>query len=127
MGVRLTLQKRVEPSPWLPPLLPLLSILLALLLGAGVLSLAHTDPWEAYREMVVGAFGDLYALSETLVKATPLVLTGLGVALAFRMRFWNIGAEGQLYMGAMGATWVALSYTDLPAPLLQALMLLVGG
>ncbi len=122
----LTLEKRLEPAPWLPYLLPLVSLILSLLCGAVVLFLTGTSPWEAYREMALGAFGSLYGFSETLVKATPLLLTGLGVALAFRMLFWNIGAEGQLYMGAMGATWVALSYSDLPAPLLQTLMLLAG-
>jgi general nucleoside transport system permease protein len=76
--------------------------------------------------MARGAFGGFYSLSETLVKATPLLLTGLGVGLAFRLGFWNIGAEGQFYLGAMGGTWVALGYADLPALLLQPLMILGG-
>ena len=87
-------------------------------------SWAHTQ--EACQEMARGAFGSVYGLSETLVKATPLLLAGLGVGVAFRADFWNIGAEGQLYMGAMGGTWMALTYPGLPAPLLQPLMIVTG-
>ncbi len=58
--------------------------------------------------MVQGAFGSAYAISETLVRATPLMLTGLAVSIAFRMLFWNIGAEGQLAMGAFAASGVAI-------------------
>src|SRR5262249_9700508 len=103
-----------------------LAIVIGLLSGAILLWLMGTYPWEAYREMAQGAFGSIYSLSETLVKASPLLLAGLGVGLAFRSGFWNIGAEGQLYMGAMGGAWVALTYFGLSAPLLQPLMIVVG-
>ncbi len=73
-----------------------------------------------------GAFGNSYALSETLVKAIPLMLAGLAVSLAFRMKLWNIGAEGQLYMGAFAASGIALSMGELSAWLLLPLMLLMG-
>jgi simple sugar transport system permease protein len=119
-------QKRPEPSPWLSLGLAGLALVIALLLGAMVLALMGIPPWEAYWEMAHGAFGSSYSLSETLVKATPLLLAGLSVGLAFRLGFWNIGAEGQLYVGAMGATWIALSPPDVPAPLLQSLMILLG-
>ncbi len=67
------------------------------------------------------AFGSLYGWSDTTIKATPLILAGLGVSVAFRMRLWNIGAEGQLFIGALAATGVALFL--LPANTPQALML----
>lgn len=86
----------------------MLSLLLGLLAGALLLALLGANPLTTYRAMLVGALGDRYALSETLVKATPLMLTGLAVALAFRMRFWNIGAEGQLAMGGFAAAGIAL-------------------
>jgi ABC-type uncharacterized transport system permease subunit len=127
MSWPLALEKRLDPSPWLPFVLPALAILIGLLMGAILLSLMGTPPWEAYIEMARGAFGSVYSLSETLVKSTPLLFTGLAVGLAFRSGFWNIGAEGQLYMGAMGGTWVALTYPGVPAPLLQPLMIVVGG
>ncbi len=123
MNVPISLARRLEPSPWDAYTLPVLSMALAFLAGGIVLFVAGIDPWEAYRAMAVGAFGSLYGASETLVKATPILLAGLGVALALRMRLWNIGAEGQLYLGAVGAAGVALSNPDLPASLLQPLML----
>jgi ABC-type uncharacterized transport system permease subunit len=120
------LEKRAQPPWWLAYALPTLALAIAFLLGAVMFLLMGTPPWQAYQAMAQGAFGSVYSLAETLVKATPLLLAGLGVALAFRVGFWNIGAEGQLYMGAMGATWVALSYAGLPAPLLQPLMIMAG-
>ncbi len=102
------------------------SVVVALLSGAPILYLIGVDPWTAYRAMVWAAFGDLYGVSETLVKAIPLLLLGLGVGVAFRLGFWNIGAEGQFYLGAVGGTWFALSAPDWPALALQPLMLLMG-
>jgi simple sugar transport system permease protein len=97
-------EKRLEPSAWLSPVLPALAAVIGLLLGAIMLALMGAPPWQAYREMAQGTFDSFYSLSETLVKATPLLLSGLGVGLAFRLGFWNIGAEGQFYLGAMGST-----------------------
>ena len=98
--------------------MPIFSIVLALLFGAVLLALAGANPWQTYRAMLEGAFGtpaqwadgEYYAVVETLVKAVPLMLTGLSVAIAFRMRFWNIGAEGQLVMGGIAAAGVALFF-----------------
>ena len=66
-------------------------------------------PWQAYAHIGQAAFGDLGVFSDTLVKATPLILVGLACSVAFRMKLWNIGAEGQFYMGALGASAVILS------------------
>ena len=71
-------------------------------------SLAGENPLQVYRAMFAGALGDRNGVAETLVKTTPLLLAGLGVAVAFRMQLWNIGAEGQLYWGAIFATGLAL-------------------
>jgi len=106
--VSLRLERRLEPSRSAQYLVPVLSFTAALLFGAVILALAGANPWETYRAMAVGAFGGKYAISETLVKAIPLMLAGLGVSLAFRMLFWNIGAEGQLVMGGFAAAGVAL-------------------
>jgi simple sugar transport system permease protein len=86
----------------------LLSFLLALLFGAIVLALAGENPIAVYSAMASGALGDENGIAETLVKTTPLLLAGLGVAVAFRMQLWNIGAEGQLYLGAIFSTGLAL-------------------
>jgi general nucleoside transport system permease protein len=102
------LERLPAPSPVAAVLVPIASILLALAAGGVIIALAGQNPLAVYGAMLAGALGSRNGLAETLVKTTPLLLTGLGVAVAFRMRLWNIGAEGQLYLGAVFATWVAL-------------------
>ncbi len=115
--------ERVQEQPaWLAWLSPLILIVAALLVGALLLSFAGANPWFVYRRMAELAYGSLYGWSDTTIKATPLILAGLGVSIAFRMRLWNIGAEGQLFLGAFFATGVALHW--LPAQTPTALMLL---
>ena len=104
----LKLEQRMEPSRTANILVPILSILLALAACGVLLLIVGVNPLETYRAMVQGAFGSAYAISETLVRATPLMLTGLAVSVAFRMLFWNIGAEGQLAMGAFAVSGVAI-------------------
>lgn len=106
--MKLVIERRDTSSPLLRFGAPIISIVIALFFAGALLLAAGINPLAAYREILIEAVGSLYGLSETLVKATPLILAGLGVSLAFRMQIWNIGAEGQIYMGAMGATWVAL-------------------
>jgi simple sugar transport system permease protein len=89
-------------------LVSVLSFVLALFFGGIILFLAGESPLQIYGSMFAGAFGDWNGVAETLVKTTPLLLAGLGVAVAFRMQLWNIGAEGQLYLGAIVATGVGL-------------------
>ena len=121
MRLSLKLEKRLQPSRAIALLVPIGSLVLALGFGAILLRLAGADPLLTYRAMLEGALGtpaqwqqgDFYALSETLVKATPLMLCGLAVSIAFRMLFWNIGAEGQLVMGGFAAGAVALWLPDL--------------
>jgi simple sugar transport system permease protein len=96
---------------------------------AGVsLKLGGFDPFQAGAAMVRGSLGGRSALlSVTLVRSVPLILTGLAVALAFRAGVWNIGAEGQLYAGAVAAVWVGLEGGGLPAPILIVAVLLAAG
>jgi general nucleoside transport system permease protein len=117
MPFTLKLEKRLEVSRTATFLVPVISILLALVFGAVLLSLVGANPMENLSSHVGGRLwhprlsGSRVAtttLSKRLVKATPLMLTGLAVAVAFRMRFWNIGAEGQLVMGGIAAAAVAL-------------------
>lgn len=87
---------------------PIVSIAIALFVAGFLLLAAGVNPLAAYKEILIESLGSLYGLSETLVKTTPLIFAGLGVSLAFRMQIWNIGAEGQIYMGALAASGVAL-------------------
>jgi simple sugar transport system permease protein len=96
------------PTRLATTLVSIASLLLALLVGGVVLALAGENPLLVYKAMLRGALGDWNGVAETLVKTTPLLLAGLGVAVAFRMQLWNIGAEGQLYWGAIFATGIGL-------------------
>jgi len=120
------LEKRLTPSPVMVFIIPLVSVLLALLLGAIFLSLTGQKPIAVYTIMFTDSLGSKYGLTETIVKAIPLMLTGLGVSLAFKMKLWNIGAEGQLYMGAMGATWLPLNFPTLPGYIMIPGMIVLG-
>lgn len=100
------LEQRLEVPGWLPLLTSLGSIVFALLVGALILAFVGGDPVNAYVHIFKAAFGDVGVFSDTLVKASPLILTGLACTMAFRMRLWNIGAEGQFFLGAFGATFV---------------------
>lgn len=84
------------------------------------------NPLIAYYEMFKGAWGSKLALSETLVRFTPLLFTGVAVALAFLGRFWNIGAEGQLYLGATVATFFGISFYGIPSYIIIPIMIIAG-
>jgi ABC-type uncharacterized transport system permease subunit len=88
----------------------LLAVVIALLVGAVILLVAGTNPLVAYREMIRGAIGSRFAISQLLVELVPLLIIGLGLALAFRGRVWNIGAEGQFYLGALAGGTVAIVF-----------------
>lgn len=123
--MRFVFERRLKPARWVAFLVPIVSFILALLVGSILLLAAGADPLATYKAMFEGAFGSGYARSETLVKAIPLMLTGLAVSIAFRMLFWNIGAEGQLVMGAIATAWVPLfllSDSGLPTGVLLLLM-----
>jgi len=100
-----------------------LAFISASLVAALLVSFFNHSPILVLRTIWEGAFGDVYSLSETLLKATPLVCTGLAVALAFRAGIWNIGAEGQFIVGAMTITVFGVSATNLFAPLFWLIMM----
>lgn len=125
--MRIVFEKRQTVSRQAVMLVPVISFVVSLLIGALLLLASGADPLITYAAMLRGTFGSSYSISETLVKAIPLMLTGLGVAIAFRMQFWNIGAEGQLVLGGVAAAWVALFLNGvLPDALLLPAALLAG-
>jgi general nucleoside transport system permease protein len=126
-GKRVVFEKRASISRRALILVPIISFFVSLTLGALLLAIFGINPLRAYVAMFDGAFGSWISFMDTLAKAVPLMLTGLGVALAFRMRFWNIGAEGQLTLGGVAAAWVALFWSQwLPASLLLPTVIGVG-
>ena len=126
MAMAIKFEKRLNPSIAMNVAVPLLSLVAALAVGALFLTLTGRDPVEVYEAMFKGALGSRYGLSETVVKAIPLMLCALGISAAFRMQLWNIGAEGQFYMGAFAASWLPLTFPELPAVLMLPGMMLLG-
>lgn len=100
------------------------SVLMALAVCSLLLLLQDKPPLRAFGLLFEGGFGGRYSLEDTLLKALPLFLCSLGVSVAFRMKVWNIGAEGQYALGGVGATWAVLTFAGLPPGLLLPLMLL---
>lgn len=105
---------------------PIIGVIIGLLIGALLMLIAGADPLEAYRVMLQGALGGERQITETLLKTAPLLLIGLGLTVAFRARIWNIGAEGQYFMGALFGGIVALYLYELPRPLLLVTMIVAG-
>ena len=107
-------------------LTPVVAILFAFIIGAVLIAIAGVSPVEAYKSLFYYAFGNLNNFGETLVKAIPLMLAGLGMAVSIRARIFNIGAEGQIYMGALGAAYVGLFMGDL-SPFIGIPLILIFG
>ena len=108
----LRIEKRISIPWYLNILIPLISVLLALVGSSVFLALLKVSPFQAYREMFQAALGEGYGLSETVVKAIPLIISGVAVILAFKMSVWNIGAAGQIFLGAL-ATAAAVRYFNI--------------
>ncbi|MGI9052529.1 MAG: ABC transporter permease [Ilumatobacteraceae bacterium] len=111
--------------------LPLGAIVLALLIGAVMIRLYGSNPWTAYSALVDGAIGNPFEnneeLARTLARATPLIFTGLAVIVGLKAGLFNIGAQGQLLLGATFAAWIGYDMTGLPSALHVPFALLVGG
>jgi simple sugar transport system permease protein len=119
--------KRLHWVQLFDALLPLLAVVGALLVGAVILLLLDTNPLEAYTVLLSGGFTSKNGLADTLVKAIPLLLVGLGIVIAFRASVINIGAEGQLIAGALLTTFLALQLGEtLPGYLVILICLLAG-
>ncbi|MFW6209352.1 MAG: ABC transporter permease, partial [Spirochaetota bacterium] len=125
--MQLVFEKRKSISRQAIILVPIFSFLVSLFLTGILLMIFGANPFRTFAAMFAGAFGSWSNFTETLVKAIPLMFTGLGVTIAFKLRFWNIGAEGQLTFGGVIATWVALFWSPwLPSWLLLPMVMLLG-
>lgn len=123
--IRLRLEQREKTSAWLSFVLPIAAIFATLVLCSGLIVIAGASVIDSYAAMFLSAVDSKFNIVETIVKAAPLVLTGLAVAVAFRAKFWNIGAEGQFLLGAMAAVYVG-TQESLPAWSLVPLMIICG-
>lgn len=111
---------------WLTYVVPLASVVLAAIVAGIVLAATGHNPLTTYQHIVQASITQPGALSQTLVSMTPLLFTGLAAAVAFRMRLWNIGGEGQLYLGAIGASAAGLLFRGWPGPLLILVIMAAG-
>lgn len=120
-------ERREHRSLALTLLTPLLAIVAALALSGLLIAAAGAPVFEAYLRIFTGAFGSRLSATETLTRATPLMLTGLAAAVAFRARVWNIGGEGQFYIGAIAVAAVGSQLLgSVPGYLSIPILLLVG-
>jgi len=117
-------KEKENKTSWFTMLVPVVAIALALGLGGIMIFFAGINPLAAYQEMMKGAFGNIRGIGETLTRFVPLLFCGLAFSVAFKAGFYNVGAEGQLYMGAVGALLVGLYAPPMPGVLLIGLGLL---
>ena len=108
----LKLERRGVPSPWWRYLAPLIAVALTVVSGFVFFALLGKEPAHAFKVFFLNPVLDLYGLTELLLKATPLMLIGVGLAVGFRANVWNIGAEGQFILGAVFASGVALALPE---------------
>jgi len=120
------LERRLQEPSWLVVVVPVVAIAVAFVLSGLVLLLTRHDPIDAYRRLIDAAFIADGALSSSLVSATPLAFTGLAAAVAFRMQLFNIGGEGQLYLGAITGAAAGLLLAGQPSFLVIAAMIAAG-
>ena len=118
--------KKTELSGGRLTLLSLLALVLAVIAGGIFLLMLGKNPFSVYQSIFAGAFRSKLAIQGTIKIAIPLLISSLAITLAFKMQFWNIGAEGQIIMGGIFATYFALFHDTLPHYLLLFIMLLAG-
>jgi len=119
-------QRGTEPR-WVAPVAVLLAVVVTVALTAVPIRIAGANPAAAFERYLVLPLSSASGVYEVLLSATPLLFTGIAVAIAFRAGYWNIGAEGQFLMGAVATTWLALSLPELPAALALPLGFAAGG
>lgn len=122
----LKIQKRAGLPKVYEALLSIGAIVLALVVSGIIILCLGFNPIKMYAKMITGVFGTPTLFALTVKKCIPLLIMSLGVSIAFKMKFWNIGAEGQFYMGAFGATWLWLTFPNLPSYVLLPLMMLAA-
>lgn len=124
ISVRFEPRERI--SRWTNLWVPAAALVLAAFIGGVVLAASGQNPITTYQQIVEAALTQPGALSQTLVSTTPLLFTGLAATIAFRMRIWNIGAEGQLYLGSIAAAGAGIYLQNLPAPVVVLAMMASG-
>ncbi len=118
--------KTNNPPFWVKPLIPVLALIGTFILTSGLILLAKANPFDAYYYFLFAPLESRVSMLEILVKATPLMITGIAVTYAFATGYYNIGAEGQLYAGAIAATGIGMAMDGVPALIALPLMIIGG-
>lgn len=122
---KLKIERAAAPL-WVKTVIPVAAVFVTFLVTSILIILAKANPFAAYYHLLIEPLSSKFSLLEVLVKSTPLILTGIAVAVAFNSGYYNIGAEGQLYAGAIAAAWVGANLTSLSAIAAIPLMLVLG-
>ena len=120
---------KIERSPaplWMRAAIPFIAIAITFVLVSVLVIAAGANPFSAFVELLITPLTKTTSRADILVTATPLILTGVAVTLAFACGYYNIGAEGQLYAGAIAAAWMGTLVTDLSPWLAIPLMIVAG-
>ncbi len=125
--LELRVERREAPSRGAQFAVPVIAVALTLLAGLTLFTALGSPPLTVARAYFVAPFASLYGFGEVLLKMAPLLLIAQGLAIGFRASVWNIGAEGQLIVGACAAAWLALLFEGTTTPLLLPGMILIGG
>jgi general nucleoside transport system permease protein len=124
------IEKREDIGIFLNVLSIVVAMVVSLIIASGIIIFAGETPKNVFMAILKGAFGSQRAIMDTLIKSTPILLTGLATVVPFRAKIWNIGQEGQLYAGAMGLTFVILYFPQMPTAIYILVLLLasvIGG
>ena len=124
--MKLLFEKRPQPSRVMTVVSPVLAILLMVIVGAILFAARGIDPWRGLYVYFIEPVTTLWSIEELVVKATPLVLIGVGLAVCFRANVWNIGAEGQFTLGAIAGAAIPILAHQWQSPLVLPLMMLLG-
>lgn len=121
------LERRLDSPWWRNALTPFLSVAAALIVGGLFLAIEGFNPITVYRALFDASFTSKFGITDSLTLATPLILTGLAAGIVFRMNLFNIGAEGQLYLGAIFGSWAGLTISDGLPTILGVTVVLIAG
>ena len=124
--MRIKLEARPAPSTLMRVASPLIALALTALVGLALFIALGIDPWSAFYTFIISPISDRYGVGEWLLKASPLILIALGLAVGFRSNVWNIGAEGQLTLGVIFGGFLALRYSESDSSLLLPAMVIAG-
>ncbi len=124
--LKFQLVKTNTPPWWMRSLIPVLVLLITFLITSGLILISQVNPFQAYYYFLVSPLSSQVSFLEVLVKATPLMLAGVAISFAFSAGYYNIGAEGQLYAGAIAAAWLGIVLVGVPSIIAIPLMLIGG-